>query len=162
IPEFAVELMRDSKDPRAGQFVWDSLKPLIERERALKRMTDHQKRLASLADLENPRPRFYSGTPFRTLNSLGREEALLCCRKGLLSDVETIRSWSLEGIKRWADAESVPTVLKLLETTKSHDEKGWLIEALGILEDRRAVPALLDWLEKDAGRYDPHRHFWQM
>jgi hypothetical protein len=148
VPKMAVEAMYGSGDRRAGAFAWDYMKQTIAAEKAWNKMSFDAK-----ANAQAPRaPRLYAGTPFRTINSLGREEALIWCRKGLASDHEAIRGFALEGIKRWADRDSLPILLKLLEAAGSREEQEDLIETLGILGDQHAVPVLLEWLKKDNWR----------
>lgn len=148
IPIMAVEAMYGSSDRRAGAFAWEYMQHMIEAEKAWGKMSFDQKKNAQAGD----RPYLYAGTPFRTINSLAREEVLIWCRKSLAADDVRIRGFALEGIKRWADRDSLPELLKLLKSANSREIHDNIIETLGILGDTRAVPVLLDWLEKGSWR----------
>lgn len=169
-PAFVIEALCGSTDPDAGRFVWDCLKEIEDYEQTTSR-------LARLLDQDKGRgPKLREYTAFRTLYSLGRDEALRWCRKALTSSSDTIRHYGIEGLLHYDDVESVPVLLNMLEETTerarrlrafarfadSHiaeglnaqaeqaENKTGLIRALGHLGDARALPALLDCLEADA------------
>jgi hypothetical protein len=155
MPKMAVEAMYGSSDRRAGAFAWDYMQRTIEAEKIWEKMSVKEKANAQAGN----RPHLYAGDPFRVINSLGREEALIWCRKGLASNDEAIRRFALEGIKRWSDRDSVPVLLKLLEAARTRDQQENLIETLGIVGGRQEVPVLLEWLKKDTWRTARHALF---
>src|SRR5262245_20974375 len=80
VPGLIVEALYGSGDPGAGALVWDCLRRLDAAPK-----TPRPSRHARSEDIPHP------GTVFRTLNSLGRDEALKWARKALAANDLVIR-----------------------------------------------------------------------
>ena len=165
MPTLAVQGLYGSNDPGAGALVWDYLK---QYETLSKEIADRAKkegggrlairmlRMQFQAEHDGYSPYYV----FRTLNSLGRYEALKWARKSLDS---TGLGWgALETLKRYQDTESVPRLLKLLKDATTPDERERLILTLGEIGDPRAIPALIEALPTDSWRWQVQHALFQL
>jgi hypothetical protein len=132
IPKMAVEYFHNSDDPGAGALVWQAMRQGGVAEHAI----------------------------FRTINSLGRDQALRYCRQGLREESRSIRLYALQGLMKYADAESVPQIVELLETGAT-EYPAKLVEALGVIGDPRAVPVLLKMMNSEDPTEPPRTYLWE-
>ncbi len=162
IPHLAIPGLYGSNDPAAGALVWDYYR---QYEALADKVADFRKKeLAKLTKERGPElaadivnfmvessplhaelREYHTYDVFRTLNSLGRHEALKWTRKHLQAG--DYPDWgALETLKRFQDSESVPRLLEVLKKASRYDEREPLILTLGEIGDPRAVGPLIDAL----------------
>ena len=150
-PQLAIQgLYRSNEPAAAAALIWEHLDRYDEVMRKVEKLSLEEKRGLALKELEAA-GEFYPYYAFRTLNSLGRHDALPYVRKCLAS--QALRVFALESVKRFADTDSVPVLVKLLPKVGYSDAER-IIGTLGEIGDVRAIPALIDQLAADS----PRRH----
>jgi len=160
VPLLALQGLFGSTDSAAGAFVWDYLQEYEALAKKLaafdkKRDVQHAEQMLLRRRLDEHQP-YYA---FRTLNSLGRIEAVPWARK--LLESETFRGHALEMLKRFQDSESVPRLLQLLKTAPPAEWENFIL-TLGEIGDRRAIPDLIERLGDDTSRQSVTRALFQL
>lgn len=82
-------------------------------------------------------------------------------RSALDDEDETVRQAALHSVALWRDRAAVPKLLKLLESKSAHNQRG-AAEALGRIGDAKAVPALLDAIDRPCDRVLEHSLIYAM